>query len=457
MTEQGAFSEYVAAQTERARVALVVQRGRARLRWQSTKNRLLALLRPPRESKSPNTRITNPASWLYHSTHPERGLTVEDISRIFTGGENGEIRRQVELIDGLVERDPATRNLFEQRINAVTGKPWTIMSGDPADEASNRAAELLSERLARVPSLGHAFEFLLTHNRHGFAAAQMIWSLRDGLITPTWFAPVLQSCFRVAQPHEKRRRPDELLIVTERSPMGERLKPGQWLTLRRSYATPVARAGLGRTAAFWLLFKLGAARDFAIFVHRFGIPFALARCDWADEDSKAAAAEMVANLGSDGGGIVSKRVEVTFPEPATGRSGTVHPTMIGVCDVQLARLIHGSTLPSGAEGGGGGSYALGRVHDGVRWENVVSDAKDLTTAFSSFVAEPFMRFNNLPGRAPILSIQVVQALHPRELVEIAKTMKNDLGLSCSEQQLRALVGLRGADVKDVRPEQREAA
>jgi phage gp29-like protein len=451
---------YLAAKRARARVAFVHRRAGVRRRLRGVGRagrRLAALLRPPRKARKPPGGLVAPATWLQRTTHPERGLTVEDITRVLDEAERGRLRAQVDLITNLLERDPATRNLFEQRANAVTGKPFTVMAG--ADDAdSERAAALLGERLERAANLGAMFEHLLSFNVHGFASCQILWQLADGAIAPAWFAPVHQSCFCVAQPGDGNVIDgDELLLVTDRAPRGERLAPGQWISVRRSPTLPVARSGLGRTATFYMLFKLGAVRDLAIFVHRFGVPFPLARCNWTDQDSREAAEAMVENFGRDGGGVVSDRVQVEFPEPATGRTGTVHPALVALCDAQMAKLVNGVTLANDNAGSGGASYALSRTHADVRWENIVRDAVALQDAFARDIARPFMIFNGLRGAPPRLRIQVVQALHPRDIVEIAAIMRNQLGLDVDEAQIRSMIGLKGPvrDVRDAR--QREAA
>ena len=58
--------------------------------------------------------------------HPGYGLEPDEVFPAFLAAEHGDPRRQVALFDDLLERDATTRNLFEQRIFAVSGMPWVI-------------------------------------------------------------------------------------------------------------------------------------------------------------------------------------------------------------------------------------------------------------------------------------------------------------------------------------------
>jgi phage gp29-like protein len=192
------------------------------------------------------------------------------------------------------------------------------------------------------------------------------------------------------------------------------------------------------------MFKLYGFRDFTIYVSRFGIPFVLAKIDeWENQQAKAVARALLASYGTDGGALVSGDVEIEAQESrrSDGRA-SVHLDLIRLCNAENSKAINGVTLANDNGHQGGASYALGTTHAGIRWENIVRDAVRVQAMFERDIARPFMRFNSLSGAAPVLHIQVVQALDPRQLVEIADYFVNKLGIPISVRQMRQMIGLK---------------
>ena len=98
------------------------------------------------------------------------------------------------------------------------------------------------------------------------------------------------------------------------------------------------------------------------------------------------------------------------------------------------------------EGGGkegGGSYAQARVHASIRWEAVLADAERVQDSFRRCVSTPFMRFNSLAARPPLLEVHVVRDQAPADLLSAAVLLKQQLGIDVSVSQLRRVIGLRG--------------
>ena len=377
--------------------------------------------------------------------HPGYGLEPDDVFPAFIAAEQGDPRRQVALFDDLRERDATARNLFEQRIFAVSGMPWVIQAGgdDAADEA---AAAALNESVRRIPGFGDFIEHQLSFNAYGYAASELAWCYRDGLVEIDYIANVHADRFRIATPHNApgASRPGDLLIVTDSTPMGEPLRPGKWVISQRPGSMPLARRGLMRTCAWYCMFKLFAIKTWVAYAERFGIPLTLAKIgDWDDEETKRIAREIVARIGDDGGAVVTDSVGVEIHDGGrkTDKSD-VHGGLIAFCNAENSRAVYGVTLANDNGQGGGASFALGTTHAGIRWENVIRDASLFQHVFEHQIALPFMHFNGMPGKPPIFRMQVAQSLSPEQIVRVADSLVNKLGMDVSAQQLRHMLGFR---------------
>jgi phage gp29-like protein len=96
----------------------------------------------------------------------------------------------------------------------------------------------------------------------------------------------------------------------------------------------------------------------------------------------------VVNIGHAAAGIVPEGMAIEFKEAAKGTADP-HLAMINWCEQTQSKVILGGTLTSGTDGGG--SYALGKVHNEVRRDLLVSDAKQiqgtLTNGLMALIAQ----------------------------------------------------------------------
>jgi phage gp29-like protein len=366
--------------------------------------------------------------------HPGFGATPERVVQIFRTAERGFPKEQCDLFDDLVENDGHLRNLFEQRSQAVAGKPWVIQAGGPM-AADQEAARALKDTLRSIPQLTEFFEHQLSFNLYGWAASEIDWERREGKVVPTGFVNVPARRFRFGETGELRLLNDELDLE------GEALWPGKWVVTRRR-ATMTARAGLMRTATWFALFKRLATRDWVVFAEKFGIPLVWAEYDEGlDDQAKHVAEEIVESIGEDGQAVVAKGVEVHIEAAARdGHAEGIHGHLVAYCNREMSKLVNGSTLANDNGDSGGASYALGNVHDHVRFDNVVFDAERLAESFRDQVSLPFVRYNGLDAAPPLLKVQVVKELDPLVRAQVASILTNELGIAVSQEQMRQELG-----------------
>jgi phage gp29-like protein len=376
----------------------------------------------------------------FYQDHPGYGLTPRRIVDIYRLAEYGYPQQQCDLFDDVIENDAHLRNLLEQRCQAVAGKPYVIQSGG-ASEQDQLAALVLAKALETLPMI-EVWEHQLSFNRYGWGASEIDWGVAtiDGRdwVVPVWLANVPARRFRIDDRDQLR------LLTRDFANDGEPLAPGKWLLTRRS-GGKLARQALMRTATWFAMFKRNTSADWFIFAQKFGIPLVLAKYPVeGDEKSKDVAVEIVENVSEDGGAIIPKDFEVEIvSEGRDADSSGTHGGLISYCNRENSKLINGSTLSNDNGDSGGASYALGDVHDAVRWECVQYDAERLQEAFRTQVAAAFLRFNALEGVAPPrLRFQVVRDLQPRQRAEIADIMVNKLRIPISRSQLQQELGFR---------------
>lgn len=366
-------------------------------------------------------------------------LDPERIECAFHAADHGDPTDQVLLVDEVIRRDPSTANLYKSRVEAVAGRPWSLVPAGTA-AADVRAAELLEAAL-REPGAGFASStsHWLGVNRYGWAASEIIWTYdrRGRRIVPGGFIDVHASDFRIA-------RERELLLRTVDAPLGEPLDPGSWMVVMLPGTEPLAARGLGRTTTAWSAIKLVGFRNWTGYVAQYGIPLLALKLGLASEDSdqpgREAGEELLARLGEDLKAILP--ADATLEKHDGARpDASLHQAFEDWIDRQIARLVSGVTLTSDG-GGTGATYALGRVHADVRWQLIQRDAVLLGEAFERCVSRPFVEFNGMNARPPRIAWHTVQNLSPLLQVQLFAMATNEAGLDTSAQQLRELTGLR---------------
>ncbi len=383
--------------------------------------------------------------------HPGYAVTPQGILAAFRQAEMGYPQRQCDLIDDLVENDCTLRNLFEQREQAVAGKPW-VMQADGAEPDAELGARVLGIALRRLPMI-RVIQHLLTVNRYGWACAEIDWGITviDGRawIVPVWIAPVPARRFRISNYSTALMVPsatgiDELRLYADPArPAGDELRAGKWITLRRA-GTWLARAGLMRSAAWPAMGKRYGFRDWLIYSQRFGLPLPVASYDeTADDEAKDVAEEIVAKVGRDGGAVIPKSITLEmFDATKGGENSKSHGGLIAHCNAEMSKLVNGGTLSNDNAGSGGASYALGEVHDAGRWENTLFDAGLIHEAILTQVSAPFMAFNDLRAKPPLLRVQVIRDLDPKSRIDVASKFVNELGGNISLSQMGQELGFR---------------
>lgn len=409
--------------------------------------------RPLPESPSPSrTPQSMPLTWELFSDHPGYGLNPERIWRIFRCAEAGYPQQQIDLFEDLIENDGHLRSVLSSRLNAVAGKSWVVQPG-AQDAASVEGARALAEKLSGSLNFLELIEHQLEAVPYGYAGSEIEWDFADRLFFPAWFRNV---------PHRRwvfrpRDGSGALRILTQEDRTGEELERGYWVISKMRHTNP-GRAGLMRTAAWFAMFKRFSVRDWVIAAEKHGIPHVLGKYrENASAEARAQVEKAVKDLGEAGQAVLSELTEIVIHEAAqrSGDMAALHPSIVNLCEQQMSKLCTGSVLTADTgTGQGSASWALGKVHQNVRFDLVEADARRLGHVFRRDIGVPFMKWNGFPGQAPYLKLHIVQETDQNARMDIFEKAQQ-IGFPIDQDQVAEEIALRPAEEGGMQPREEQ--
>jgi phage gp29-like protein len=178
---------------------------------------------------------------------------------------------------------------------------------------------------------------------------------------------------------------------------GEELTPGKYVVHRARFKSGLPiRGGLARAACWAYLFQNFALRDWVQFIETFGKPLRLGRYEGgvatpADIDILI---DAVQSLGTDAAAVLPKSMLIEFPEVQNARGDNqLWRLLLEYLDRQISKLVLGQTLTADTGESGGGSYALGGVHNEVRMDILADDAKALADTINRDLVRVLVNLN----------------------------------------------------------------
>lgn len=310
---------------------------------------------------------------LHHdyAGHPSRGLTPARLARILELAEIGDLIAQSDLFQDMEEKDGHIFAEMSKRKRALLTLDWSINPPAGASAQEKRQAQLIDQWFRDLPDFEDVLLDLLDAVGHGFSALEISWDRVDGVWLPAKLEHRPQRWFMT--PFGE---PDELRLRGYQA-RGEELWPFGWAVHRhKAKSGYVARGGLHRVLAWPYLFKNFSVRDLAEFLEIYGLPLRVGTYGTgASKDEKLALLRAVSEIGHNAAGIIPEGMEIDFKEAA---KGTEEPfeAMISWCERTQSKVILGGTLTSQADGKSS-TNALGNVHNEVRHDLMVSDARQL--------------------------------------------------------------------------------
>lgn len=376
----------------------------------------------PTAAAGRRARLAAPGRMERYQTRVGSALTPQVVSSILRAADLGEMERQADLLDEVLEKDGHLQAVLSKRAGFISGSAWelTAAPGTPKRRGEKLVAAC-RDLLTNVVGFPAFLEDLLSGTYQGRAVCEAIW-VRDGRYQR-------QECFESVHARRLRYAPDDWALrisdVDRESPFSRgfglacaevnRLVPGKLVVhlprVRGGYPT---REGLGRTAVWYAgVFKAFTWRDLLAYLEQYGRPMRFGTFGTGKGDLPLASDEDVDELLESLDGL-SCAMAAAFPDttkptllpPATASLGSSHPEVIRLCDAEVSKLVLGGTLTTDA--GTKGARSLGDTH---REEEIVlarRDAASVAETVRRFVLMPFVEINGLGSarEAPLLRFAV---------------------------------------------------
>lgn len=323
---------------------------------------------------------TAKVAWLQNSIagHPAKGLTPAKLSRLLSDAESGDITAQHELFADMEERDAHLYAEMGKRRRALLTLPFSVSGAD------ERLAQAANEFIFGLAEFEDLLFDLTDAIGHGFVNLEIEWKPINKQWRPVGFTHRPQSWFCLTKGE---------LRLQDGSVGGSPLTPFGWIShTHKARSGDLARAGLMRVLAWPYVFKHFALRDLSEFLEIYGLPMRLGVYGaGASEAEKATLLQAVAAIGRHAAGIIPENMRVEFEEAAKGAHDPF-VAMIDICERSVSKAVLGGTLTSQADGKSS-TNALGNVHNEVRRDLLVSDARQVAGTVTRQLLYPYLALN----------------------------------------------------------------
>ena len=365
-------------------------------------------------------------------------LTPSRLTSIFTAADGGDNQELLSLAAEVEQRDAHAGAQLRTRKLALVGCPWLVeaTSDKPADVTL--AAEL--QALVESPAwFGLALD-LLDALMKGYSVCEIVWATNAKRWTPARFIHRDPRHFSISAEDG-----NTLRLRTEAAPKeGEDLQPYKWVVhTPRLSSGPLVRAGLVRALApMYVLKGLGVAA-WGRFIEVFGVPMRVGSyAPGAAEEEIEALAKAVRAIGHDAAGIKPNTTDIAFLDAAQG-DAAAHERLALWVDSQISKAVLGQTMTADA----GSSRSQAEVHDAVRRDILLADARALVATLQRDVINAYVDLNTGPpanGVYPRLRC-ITDVAEDRKAFVDALVPMIDRGLEVEQSVVRDKLGLPAPD------------
>lgn len=366
-----------------------------------------------RWSKPETAEIAAPERTGYRSTGLDTtvadALAPKKLLTLLKAADQGDITSQNELFEEMEERDGEMAGLLLQRKSGVLACPSEIVPGDEKDPRSVEVADECRRMMTAIPRLRDRHLDLLGAIPRGFACLEVLWETSERQWSPRNLAFRPQRWWTVDQNDHNR-----LLLRDAANPMGVEVNPLNFIThIHHASSGSLTRAGLSRTCTRPYVIRNYSVKDWLALMEVYGMPPRIGTLPQgaSEKDAELLWAALL-SLGHDAFGMKPAGAEIEFADTkgATANSD-IYEKLYNLAGRAMTMAILGQVLTSGGEQGG--SYALGKVQENVRFDILDSDASRLDETLSGFYAV-WTRLNHGPDVAPPRHRTKVQM--PKDLV-----------------------------------------
>ncbi len=319
--------------------------------------------------------------------HPSRGLTPAKLARILAQAEQGDIIAQHDLFLDMEDKDGHILTEMSKRKRALLTLDWSIEPPREATAQEVKMAEYVDGVLRDLDNFEDVILDMLDAIGHGFSCLEIAWQRIGREWLPGSFSHRPQQWFQLDRATRSQIR------LRDNSLDGDALWPFGWVThVHKAKSGYISRAGLHRVLAWPFLFKNYSVRDLAEFLEIYGLPLRLGTYpNGASDDEKLTLLRAVTSIGHDAAGIIPEGMMIDFKEAAKGQADPFQ-FMVEWTERTQSKAILGGTLTTQADGKSS-TNALGNVHNEVRRDLLVADAKQVASTLTRDIVYPIIALN----------------------------------------------------------------
>lgn len=369
------------------------------------------------------------------------GLTPQSLAGILRACDEGEMDQYLVLAEEMEERDPHYFSVLGMRKRAVSGVVATVKAASES-AADIKIADAVRQNIAEHDGYTTLVEDILDALGKGFSATEIIWGRSS---SEWWFEEFVHRPARFFQYDRAAGR--ELRLRDEADLFnGIELDPLKWVVHNAQLKSGLAaRGGLARVVAFSWMCKGYTLKDWMAFIETYGLPLRMGRYGpEATTKDVAALFQAVANIGTDAAAVLPKSMEIEFTDTASSTGDKVFENLARYVDEQVSKAVLGQTMTSDD----GSSNAQAQVHNDVRHDIAVADARAVSGTLNRDLVKPYVDLNFGVQKAyPRLVIEVIE---PEDIDMIMRNVfrMTSQGLKVKASEVRSKLGLTDPDDDD---------
>jgi phage gp29-like protein len=366
--------------------------------------------------------------------HPSTGITPQTLGRLLRVSEHGDPLAYLALAQDMEEKDLNYRAQLQTRKLACAGLPLVVEAASDATE-DQADAELVREVISQE-GVEDVLTDILDAIGKGFSVTEILWDTsgkkwvpkelawRD----PRWFLFSLD---------------DGWTVLLRDVGLPQPLAPYKFIVHRPKLKSGIPiRGGLARASAWAWMYGNYVLKDWVSFCELFGQPIRVGKYPAGiDEDKIETLRRAVSSIGTDAAAVIPDGMLIEFVQAASkGESSGLYEKLLRYLDERVTLAVLGQTLTSGQTRGGGGSMALGQVHNMVRLDLLKADARQLAFTLNRDLVRPLIDLNRGPReRYPKLMVHVEE---PEDLALLADSLAKlvPLGLKVEQSVVRDRFG-----------------
>lgn len=390
----------------------------------------------PKETAQPG--VAGPRSWKRQSV--AKAMTPTKLAGIFQRADEGDLADLLTLAGEIERRDSHIGAQIRTRKQACAGLPTIVEARSDSELDKKIASEV--QAITQTHEFSHCVFSLLDGIFRPFAVCEILWEMGE-IWRPVDYIFRDPNSFAVDLTTG-----NNLLLRDDDNPKGKPLEPWKFVVhTPRQFAGPLTTNGLVRPAAVMYALKLQGIASWMGYMELFGVPWRIGRFPKdATEKDRETLAEMVQAIGMEGGIVMPEGMDIQIVDGTmnTGSGTSLHMELCDWCDRQISKAILGQTLTADT---GGGSYAQGVVHDGIRRTLLVADAKDLAATIMRDIVEPYVLINYGPD-VPVPKFRFITE-EPEDRAAWASMIGPliDRGLPIQASVVMDVLGLEEPDAK----------